>query len=113
MTSAGALSAQAAPHSATSVDGPLDASASGSATASGVDTPIDVPASDRTSNTVANAAVARDERAVTDATQFQAKALANTGQANGALQVVSVGLVGTGLIALLGSLAHHLRHRRA
>ena len=95
------------------VSAAAEATANASAASSGVDTPIDVPASDRTSNTVANAAVARDERAVTDAAQVKAKALANTGQAVGGLQMVSVGLVGTGLIALLGSLAYRLRNRRA
>ncbi|WP_426519344.1 hypothetical protein ACPPVQ_05250 [Diaminobutyricibacter sp. McL0618] len=96
-------SAAASASASASAEGSENASA-----ASDVDIPTVDPASEQTSNAIANAAGAR-----TDAALDQAKVLANTGQDVGGLQVVSVGLVATGLIALVGSLAYQLRNRRA
>jgi allophanate hydrolase subunit 2 len=121
MNASGATGAEAASNATANSIGSASASAAASATASAsaegsenasaasdVDIPTVDPASEQTSNAIANVAGAR-----TDAALDQAKALANTGQDVGGLQVVSVGLVATGLIALVGSLAYQLRNRRA
>ncbi|NEN07914.1 hypothetical protein G3T36_18820 [Diaminobutyricibacter tongyongensis] len=65
------------------------------------------------SGAIAAAEATLDESTRNNAAQVQTKALANTGQAAGGLELVGVGLISTGLIALLARLAYQFRQRRA